>query len=125
MGHTEPWDAYKLRLGSEWLKYLKDAHNEAQEAFGAEVQAFEISHQKECEEMKRDGVPANMLGEEFHLTKFQEAFPKDVFSFEEWDKLRPDKWVDPNALVPDARAEVDLLKQSERRLEAERKESLI
>ena len=50
----------------------------------------------------------------------------DVPTFDRWDREWNAKpWIDPNALVPDARAEVDLLKQNEKRLEAERKESLI
>lgn len=128
MGHTEPWEAYKLRLGSEWLKVVAECYEAAETELPADVAKFKDWFAEHCREMQKDGVPADMLNaDEYRLTKFQEFMPDaDVPTFDRWDReWNAKSWIDPNALVPDARAEVDLLKQSERRLEVERKESLI
>ena len=126
LGHTATWDAHRDKFGSEWLKYVADAYTQAQGVFpAAEIEKFENDFKRHCEEMQKDKVPASMLGEEYKLTKFAEAFPKDVDSFDVWDRSdNPHKWVDPKALFPEAKAEVAVLKQNEKRLENERREAL-
>jgi hypothetical protein len=127
LGHTDTWEAHKLKLGSDWLKMVATLYSEAQEVLPGDVEKFQDWFAGHCAEMRRDGVPAAMLEtEEYRLTQFQEWMPdEDVPPFAQWDReINPRPWVDPVALVPDAKAELDVLKAFERRLNNELREAL-
>jgi hypothetical protein len=127
-GQIETKEEHRERLESEWMEYLRSAAAEFEEKLQPDWQEYQKALEEDRKNLASTGIgsPDLVDDEGYRLERLAGMFPKDVAEFERWSRdFKKEPWIDPGALTSEAKAELQILKESLERMEKERKEAML